>query len=408
MSDPNPVNEKNYLLTQQLLAQAGTWNKLLQANRDQEFNVFSVLRADHDEVNLHSAFIASLLDFRYCNETHSSNLEDFLDAVVVARNFSLAETRIDREFHNIDILIRDKSSKRAVVLENKIWAEDQPCQLYRYFKTLKEQGYKCIHLVYLTLDGREPSEESAKGLDVCSISYGDNLIPWLQRCQQRAHSLPELRESISQYVKLVNKLLGRDMENSYKDQLKELLHANDNLLLVHDLNAISKAVISDLLGSLFDDIDRELRHQGLGLPDKHADSSSSAAIGSFIEKQPSFGSVSLEYDLESLGLDRHLTFACDPWLWFGIPLLKSDDPATWEQIREVWKSLGPPWKSSEWTPCFSYSPEPVNPRDPTRDQLKTLHSRDNRSLLAEQIVSQVKHLIDSLSEKGLIELPKES
>ena len=47
-----------------LLEKATRIHERHEAGRRKPFNVFSVLRSEHDEVNLHSRFLAALLDHR--------------------------------------------------------------------------------------------------------------------------------------------------------------------------------------------------------------------------------------------------------------------------------------------------------------------------------------------------------
>ena len=106
---------------------------------------------------------------------------------------------------------------------------------------MKDQGYGNIHLLYLTLDGSGPSDVSFCGPDCearshCkTISYR-NTLSWLERCQQRAYDEPELRESVAQYRKLVQKLTGTDFKGAYMNELMALCLEGEgsNLVLVHD------------------------------------------------------------------------------------------------------------------------------------------------------------------------------
>ena len=79
---------------------------------------------------------------------------------------------VKREWNNIDILVCDRSSLQAVIIENKIRAADQPRQLTRYAGQMQE--YAC-HVLYLTPDGREASEDSADDIEYRCISYKNDL-----------------------------------------------------------------------------------------------------------------------------------------------------------------------------------------------------------------------------------------
>ena len=101
-------------------------------SKKEDFNIFSILRNEYDEVNLHSKFI----------------------------------------------------------VENKIYAEDQIGQLNRYYYSMINKNYSNaeLEIVYLTLDGSEPDEESTKGLTkeikekIITISYKENIVEWLNDC----------------------------------------------------------------------------------------------------------------------------------------------------------------------------------------------------------------------------------
>ena len=69
----------NYRL---LLLKATLLYERHEAGRRDPFNVFSVLRSGHDEVNLHSRFLHALLDYRQPSDEHRENLEDFLRSIV--------------------------------------------------------------------------------------------------------------------------------------------------------------------------------------------------------------------------------------------------------------------------------------------------------------------------------------
>ena len=171
----------NYQL---LLEKAALLYERYEAGRRDPFNVFSVLRIEHDEVNLHSRFLAALLDYRQPSDGHRENLADFLCTVGI-RDLKHEDATVGREIDNVDILIRDssshdRSSRQAVVIENKIWAGDQPQQLLRYAEQQEKDGYT-PHLLYLTLDGHDPSEDNASGRKYKCISYKDHLSPVVEK-----------------------------------------------------------------------------------------------------------------------------------------------------------------------------------------------------------------------------------
>ena len=238
---------------QLLLERAGRLYERHEAGRREPFNVFSVLRSTSDEVNLHSRFLHALLDYRKSSNTERRNLMDFLHSVAGKENFKDKGIKVERERYNIDILItNDARPKQAIVIENKIWAGDQSQQLQRYFKTLKKRGFCDIQLLYLTPDGHAPSEDSAGNLDYKTISYKDDLPPWLERCQKRAYDEPTLRESVAQYLWLVQKLTGTDFSGAYMNELKELWEAFETAIVKAQKQGIPEEEIFQFLEDMID------------------------------------------------------------------------------------------------------------------------------------------------------------
>ena len=206
------------------------------AGRPEPFNVFTVLRSESDEVNLHSRFLAALLDHRKPGEERRANLDDFIKQFVPERLHDFASNcaKVERERDRIDILITNDRGQ-ALAIENKIYAGDGNQQLKRYHKELARQ-YKDIHILYLTIDGHKPSQQSVVDLRVeeeyTLISY-EGILPWLERCRERACDEPELREVVAQYLRLIEKLTGKESE--LMEELKKLLRDDNNLLLAHQL-----------------------------------------------------------------------------------------------------------------------------------------------------------------------------
>ena len=146
--------------------------------RGEQFNVFEVLGVQTSEVRLHSAFIAELLNPQGSHGLGSKFLNAFVEDVVKkCKPFELdiSTSQIIPEYNigpisedykdggRIDILVQDEYS-HLVIIENKIYAGDQPCQLLRYHnyaerhRKLNQEKYI---LLYLTLDdGNMPSDGS--------------------------------------------------------------------------------------------------------------------------------------------------------------------------------------------------------------------------------------------------------
>ena len=236
----------------QLLHQAEILSEKYRVAERDTFNVFTTLRSSHDEVNLHSRFLSALLNHRKYGEENRKNLKDFVEKIAKIKDFDITNSLVHREKDNIDIRIKNET--QAIAIENKIHAEDQPEQLRRYKELLVKVGISDPKILYLTLDGYEASENSACGIEYETVSYKDDILPWLIRCQKRAYEEPSLRESISQYITLVKKLTGTDISDNHMDELKDLILEDKNITLVPDLNQALLKVKVDKLNALWSEI----------------------------------------------------------------------------------------------------------------------------------------------------------
>jgi hypothetical protein len=208
-----------------LLLRKNEWVK--QANPS--FNVIEVLRNIYDEVNLHSRFICSLIDKP--NDI-AIKLLDELILIMNVKEFDASECQVLREFRNIDILIKNNS--KAIIIENKIYAEDQPKQLERYYEVLIEEGYSDsqIEIFYLTLDAKEPSNQSLGKLDldrINLISYEKHIDSWIQKCIEYTAVFPSYRESLVQYLSVVKNLTGKSEDDLMKEITDEIASSIENM-----------------------------------------------------------------------------------------------------------------------------------------------------------------------------------
>ena len=362
-----------------------------EAGRRAPFNVFSVLRSASDEVNLHSRFLHALLNYRKPGEEVRENPKDFLEHVGI-KDFEERGATVERERDNIDILITNANKKKAVVIENKIWAMDQPEQLQKYHKKLKKQGYSDIHLLYLTPYGREPSKESVGDLPYEAISYKDHLPPWLKRCQQRAYDEPELRESVAQYLQLVQKLTGADLKGEYMNELRDLCLQDNNLVLAHDLHEGMIEAKASLLKKLWDEIEDALAK--LDLPDKDNKSSDTSlkTIKRFVTT--SYKWHGLYYG--SRAKKARLGVEVGDSIFFGVRCHRADRDECNNFDRVLEAVPGGRLKSTDWWP-YRWTPRgDLNLKNPTRENLQLLSNEKDRQKYAQNIAEDLGKVWDAL------------
>jgi len=204
--------------------------------RGEKFNIFSVLRMENKENATHSALIAELLNPRGSHLKGNTFLQLFLkviqkenciniDSVEVETEFKIGERNDDlKTGGRIDIFIKDDSGN-CISIENKIYANDQFAQVERYCNYNTTQN----KVFYLTLEGKEPSEDSkgckTNGEDYYLISYKEQISCWLQLSLKEASDSPMLRESIKQYLNLIKKMTSTP-DNLHEKELINLLLNN--------------------------------------------------------------------------------------------------------------------------------------------------------------------------------------
>ena len=137
-----------------------------------QFNIFDSINLLNHE-NYNSNLFANFLEIKFkYNENKISFAKLFLEYLNKEfcwdfndlENIKIEDIEIVRELSTeerkrIDIFIGYKK-EFAVIIENKIWAEDGYKQLENYFFDVKNKGYDKIYIIYLTPYEREPNEES--------------------------------------------------------------------------------------------------------------------------------------------------------------------------------------------------------------------------------------------------------
>ncbi len=146
-------------------------------DQNEKFNIFTALHKKHDERRLHSRFLAVLLNPEGSHGLGHIFLAHFLERQEISFDYSRAivfpKEHDYREYAHIDILILNKRSQQAIIIENKIYARDSNTssggQLERYYRYVCDEQHipdAGISIFYLTLDGHTPSDESIAGVDL--------------------------------------------------------------------------------------------------------------------------------------------------------------------------------------------------------------------------------------------------
>ena len=196
--------------------------------RGERFNVFEMLGVAHYEVT-HSKIIAGFLNPQSSHGQGDLFLRLLLQTIETKINIDTSNSKIYTEYDTgdgrIDILIEDNVG-HGIVIENKVYAGDQPEQLIRY-NSFAENKYKegNYTIYYLTLYGYEASDNSANGIVYKCISYSEHIINWLQLCIHECATMPLVRETLVQYLNHIKQLSNQDMDSMNKEELLKIMTA---------------------------------------------------------------------------------------------------------------------------------------------------------------------------------------
>jgi hypothetical protein len=228
------------------------------------FNLFQILGIGHYEVKTHSPILAELLNPKGRHGQGSIFLKLFLKRVGISDNEFTAEgTKVTAEYHigtktedtggRIDIVIQDLAGRR-ILIENKIYAGDQEKQVARY-----RNFDKSARLFYLTRFGDMPSnltEAEAEEIRCEAISYMDHIRDWLMECRKEATCLPVVRETLSQYIALIEQLTNQSTTKQMNENLiNEIIGGKETLSAFFELSRIQEDVKTALIGKLDSELD---------------------------------------------------------------------------------------------------------------------------------------------------------
>ena len=214
----------------------------------EKYNFFNFLGLGHDEC-VFSMMIANLLKVNAAHGFGAVFLESFIKKLPIESlpsnlNFNKAKVFIEKDIGprkdsekkggRIDIFIEipdENEQYWAFIIENKIYAEDQNLQLRRY-KNYADKVYPNRNvIVYLTLNGKDPSEVS---IDIKYKELEEN---------------PE-----KQYLGQIKKLTGQDLGKMEEKEIIDLLAKDDNFVIARIIHKKYEKAKEKLASDLFNEI----------------------------------------------------------------------------------------------------------------------------------------------------------
>lgn len=321
------------------------------------FNLFHVLRLSRSETSCHSRLLGELLDPKGSHGQGEVFLQNFLE-VIGLPDFTASGASVDREFGigpvtevsggRIDLLIRAKNRREQIAVENKIDAGLGEKQLERYAHYLGDQ-----HLVLLTLRNELPAGVDPERLkrdfkiQFRHISYEIEIRDWIKRCLRRTGDASAVRESIRQYLHLIDELTDNNPSQAMNEAIAKMILNGDEetyrayMALVNARGFVEGKVLErfyERLSTIADGLGLEFikPHGGLNHP---------------------CGSVYFASgEMRSVGLSISLEFEAGGYRFavWGFKFLDKKDrsPITDSLQKEFRDEFGDGSKDSEWWPAY--------------------------------------------------------
>lgn len=234
-------------------------------------NIFTLMEIERRELKTHEYMILAILRHR------TELVKQFMECMELPKSFQNESWNIEKEHHivtkgklgRIDLFFTSKpkmrtKKKKCVVVELKIDAGDQNNQLKRYKDYVIEKGYaengNEYKIIYLTLDGKEPSEQSCRGSkkNILLRSFEEHILLWLESCIEICQEYGDDVSFIQQYQILVKKLTsGEQME----DKVTELIKGSEELRKCIEIKQALPDIKGQLLYDFMDTIHQELAKQ---------------------------------------------------------------------------------------------------------------------------------------------------
>ncbi len=314
--------------------------------REQDnFNIFKVMFNESDEVNLHSKFLYELL---VGTKLSQEFFQLFLQ--VLNLDFSNEKFIVMREYKNIDLII--KNEKIAIIIENKIYAEDQEKQLYRYYEILRKENYdkNSIYIFYLTLDGRDPSENSIYKLEgekeINCISYAEDISEWLKLCMKESIFDNSLREILNQYRKIVLELSGKgNGGNSIMEIKNHIITSPENLeMAINLVDGLIEAKI-EVQYTFWKDLEKALKDKNYVIENLFNQQYTRNSVSNFYRKSKNNKWYGMSFKILNLDSKKMLYLTVEIYgsVYWGFRIIENEDVTRdfkeFDSLREKFKEM---------------------------------------------------------------------
>lgn len=225
------------------------------------------MRIEHREDETHSILLEDLLSPNGSHGQKGLFLELFLKQIedkfkINTKNANLAKVKrehsigkIDEKYltgGRIDILI--EINNELVIIENKLYAKDQPFQLQRY-----QHAFPKAKILYLTIDGSD-YENKDFITNYHSISYEKTITQWLEAILEKISDKQYLYNSITQYYNLVKNISFTGFTQEMKKEISnEITASTENLEAAYQIYKNYESAIRKLVQEKVESLRTEMK-----------------------------------------------------------------------------------------------------------------------------------------------------
>lgn len=249
---------------QELIGQVADIVEEYRSKREQiglNYNVFTLMDIERREEETHEYMIYSILNYRN-SDRRKEFIEQFLISMGIPKSFLREQWTVEREHYTekhgrLDLFFKPSGhSKKCVVVELKVDAEDQPRQLKRYEDYVRACRYQDYRIIYLTLDGRDPEEQSYEGMVhpewLMRKSFGEDVLNWLEGCIEICQDKNVDAGFMQQYWILLKKLTEEDkMGNDVAKLIKSSRELRACLEIEQALHEIKGQILYDFMDAIY-------------------------------------------------------------------------------------------------------------------------------------------------------------
>ena len=387
-------------------------------NNEDNFNVFTILRKKSDEVYLHSRFLSALLDPNGPHRLGTIFLNSFLDRIESIFEYGKKSLEVypnnqnRSEYKEIDICFIDRVVKKAAIIENKIYHEDtnheDKGQLENYYGRLIEEDKIPEDGIEVYLDGHEPSEDSVKlsgkypklQNKVKCISYSVEILEWLRTIVKECYNKPSLRESIIQYIKIVEDMTNNNISIDERKEITSLIGmSEDNLmsakLLIDNFNHVKWHTTYDFCIEL----ESELRNRGFEILHKPVKDE----ITNLVHGGPIKRKVDLVFTVRKEEIPVWIRADFADWLYCGVCNDKEETAKVSEEISSKIKSFvsdNNDFTQDDIWLCWKYFGESDNEKiyfpDFSEEGTFRLISPQYRNMMIKRLVNEIEAFINEV------------